>query len=215
MAQLHPSSRVRPARPRGIYGLGSPDGIKIGEHGTGPEVHPDTRDFEADPMATDRLRKYAAEWLPGVDPASGSPADLPVHHNARQQLRHRQVGPHHRRRRLLRSRIQVHSSDRRIGGRAGRGKHFGARNCFPFRGSGTAWPQLDQPDKCEPICPKSSNISWSDMSTIVTIAGSPSSSSSSDALLSHVVRRDPAGRTHGVARWSSASCRRQPCWPRT
>ncbi len=66
----HPGSDLRGP---GIYGLGSPDGIKIGEHGTGPEVHPDTRDFEADPKSTDRLQQYAAEWLPGVDPASAVP----------------------------------------------------------------------------------------------------------------------------------------------
>ena len=54
-----------------IYGLSSPDGVKIGEHGTGGEVDPDTRDFLPDPAGTSRLRDYAAAWLPGVDPASG------------------------------------------------------------------------------------------------------------------------------------------------
>ena len=66
----HPGSDLRG---EGIYGLGSPDGIKIGEHGTGPVVHPDTRDFETDPLATARLVKYAAEWLPGVDPTTAAP----------------------------------------------------------------------------------------------------------------------------------------------
>ncbi len=57
----------------GIYGLGSPDGVKIGEHGTGPQVHPDRRTFEPDPAATHRLIAYAQRWLPGVDPLSARP----------------------------------------------------------------------------------------------------------------------------------------------
>ncbi|WP_241384660.1 FAD-dependent oxidoreductase [Rhodococcus sp. CH91] len=51
----------------GIYGLGSVDGIKIGEHGTGPQVDPDTRSFVADPDGVRRLVDYARAWLPGVD----------------------------------------------------------------------------------------------------------------------------------------------------
>lgn len=66
----HPGSDLRT---EGIYGLGSPDGIKIGEHGTGPEVHPDTRTFEPDAAATERLADYAAQWLPGVDPTRPEP----------------------------------------------------------------------------------------------------------------------------------------------
>lgn len=56
----------------GIYGLGSASGIKIGEHGTGPEVHPDTRDFRPDPAGVQRLVDYAAAWLPGVDADSAA-----------------------------------------------------------------------------------------------------------------------------------------------
>jgi sarcosine oxidase len=56
----------------GIYGLGSADGIKIGEHGTGPKVEPATRDYLPDPAGIARLRTYAARWLPGVDPATAS-----------------------------------------------------------------------------------------------------------------------------------------------
>lgn len=51
----------------GIYGLGSDDGIKIGEHGTGPVVDPETRDHRPDPAGVARLVDYAAAWLPGVD----------------------------------------------------------------------------------------------------------------------------------------------------
>ncbi|GAA1460606.1 FAD-dependent oxidoreductase [Williamsia maris] len=54
----------------GIYGLSSEDGIKIGEHATGPEVTPATRDFCPDPATEQRLREYAHRWLPGVDPTS-------------------------------------------------------------------------------------------------------------------------------------------------
>lgn len=63
----HPGALLTTA---GIYGLGSEDGIKIGEHGTGPEVTPETRTFRADPAGLARLAAYAARWLPGVDPGS-------------------------------------------------------------------------------------------------------------------------------------------------
>jgi sarcosine oxidase len=56
----------------GIYGLASSDGIKVGEHGTGPRVEPATRDFLPDPSGVARLRQYAANWLPGVDPTTPS-----------------------------------------------------------------------------------------------------------------------------------------------
>jgi sarcosine oxidase len=56
----------------GIYGLSSADGIKIGEHGTGQRVEPETRDFRPQPVGVERLRSYAAQWLPGVDPATAS-----------------------------------------------------------------------------------------------------------------------------------------------
>ncbi|WP_111767953.1 FAD-dependent oxidoreductase [Nakamurella deserti] len=57
----------------GIYGLGSDDGVKVGEHATGPGVHPDTRDFVPDPAGVQRLVEYTRRWLPGVDPASAEP----------------------------------------------------------------------------------------------------------------------------------------------
>lgn len=56
----------------GIYGLGSVEGIKIGEHATGPEVHPDSRDFIPLPAGERRLIEYAREWLPGVDADSAT-----------------------------------------------------------------------------------------------------------------------------------------------
>ena len=52
----------------GIYGLAAPgDGIKVGFHGTGPEVDPDGRDFRSEPGRLADLRAYARRWLPGVD----------------------------------------------------------------------------------------------------------------------------------------------------
>ncbi|MBJ7291421.1 FAD-dependent oxidoreductase [Williamsia sp.] len=54
----------------GIYGLASEDGIKIGEHATGPEVTPAGRSFTPDPAGEQRLREYARQWLPGVEPDS-------------------------------------------------------------------------------------------------------------------------------------------------
>jgi sarcosine oxidase len=52
------------------YGLFTPDqGVKVGEHGTGPEIDPD-RPAEPDPATTNRLEAYARDWLPGVRPVA-------------------------------------------------------------------------------------------------------------------------------------------------
>jgi sarcosine oxidase len=51
----------------GVYGLGAPEGIKIGHHGIGPEVDPDHRDRTIDPARVDALVDYARAWLPGTD----------------------------------------------------------------------------------------------------------------------------------------------------
>lgn len=51
------------------YGLFEPGvGVKLGEHQVGPEVHPDRRSFEPDPVALARLTAHARRLLPGVDP---------------------------------------------------------------------------------------------------------------------------------------------------
>lgn len=68
-----PSFIHRSERAGEIYGLGSIDGIKLGEHGTGPQIDPDHRDFRADPAGVERLREYARQWLPGVDADSAEP----------------------------------------------------------------------------------------------------------------------------------------------
>ncbi|MFE4498701.1 FAD-dependent oxidoreductase [Rhodococcus sp. NPDC056743] len=62
----HPGAELSTA---GIYGLGSEDGIKIGEHATGPEVTPQTRSYIPDADGEQRLVEYAEAWLPGVDSA--------------------------------------------------------------------------------------------------------------------------------------------------
>jgi sarcosine oxidase len=60
--------------PSGVYGLASPgDGVKVGFHGTGREVHPDARDFAAEPSGLARLQEYVRRWLPGLDAESPEP----------------------------------------------------------------------------------------------------------------------------------------------
>jgi len=54
--------------PGAVYGLLSPgEGVKVGFHGTGAEVHPDRRDFAAEPAQLSRLQEYVRRWLPGLD----------------------------------------------------------------------------------------------------------------------------------------------------
>ncbi|WP_457101308.1 FAD-dependent oxidoreductase [Microbacterium sp. P5_E9] len=54
--------------PSGVYGMGVPgEGVKAGWHGVGPEIHPDRRSYLPDAKLSAALRRYAAEWLPGVD----------------------------------------------------------------------------------------------------------------------------------------------------
>lgn len=57
-----------------VYGMLTPgEGVKAGWHGAGPEVHPDRRDFAPVPDQLEALRRYAREWLPGVDPEAAAP----------------------------------------------------------------------------------------------------------------------------------------------
>lgn len=52
-----------------IYGMLTPgEGIKAGWHGVGKVVDPDARDYAYDETQMDALRRYASEWIPGVDP---------------------------------------------------------------------------------------------------------------------------------------------------
>jgi sarcosine oxidase len=60
--------------PGGVYGLYSPgEGVKVGFHGTGPEVHPDARTFTAEPAQLARLQEYVRRWLPGLDAETPEP----------------------------------------------------------------------------------------------------------------------------------------------
>jgi sarcosine oxidase len=52
-----------------VYGMLTPGvGVKAGWHGTGPIANPDARTFTPEPRQLAALRRYAHEWLPGVDP---------------------------------------------------------------------------------------------------------------------------------------------------
>lgn len=52
-----------------MYGLPTPDGlVKVGEHLTGPVVDPDTRTFDPEPAAYDRMVHWARDHLDDVDP---------------------------------------------------------------------------------------------------------------------------------------------------
>ncbi len=51
------------------YGMLTPgEGVKVGWHGVGPETDPDARSYDDEPTQLAALRRYAEEWLPGVDP---------------------------------------------------------------------------------------------------------------------------------------------------
>ncbi len=57
------------------YGLLTPgEGVKVAEHGSGPETDPENRSFAVDPAGRERVRSYVAEWLPGVEPEPVSEA---------------------------------------------------------------------------------------------------------------------------------------------
>lgn len=56
------------------YGMLTPgEGVKIGWHGVGPVVDPDTRDFAAEPRQMAALRRYVRDWFPGLDADSFDP----------------------------------------------------------------------------------------------------------------------------------------------
>lgn len=52
----------------GVYGMFAPgQGVKAGWHGVGPVADPDARTFQPEERQLEALRRYAREWLPGVD----------------------------------------------------------------------------------------------------------------------------------------------------
>jgi sarcosine oxidase len=51
------------------YGLLTPgEGVKVAEHGTGPETDPDARTFVVEDAGRARVCDYVAAWIPGVMP---------------------------------------------------------------------------------------------------------------------------------------------------
>lgn len=57
-----------------VYGMATPgEGIKAGWHGVGPVTDPDARTYRPEPDQLADLRRYAREWLPGVDADAAVP----------------------------------------------------------------------------------------------------------------------------------------------
>jgi sarcosine oxidase len=58
------------------YGLVSPgEGVKVAEHMTGPVTDPaEEPPGQVDPVATERVRQYVEDWLPGLEPVPLRPA---------------------------------------------------------------------------------------------------------------------------------------------
>jgi sarcosine oxidase len=80
--------------PSGVYGLHSPsEGVKVGFHGTGPEVHPDARSYTAEPGQLAQLQEYVRRWLPGLDPESADPISCTYTSTASGEFVLDRVGP--------------------------------------------------------------------------------------------------------------------------
>ncbi len=66
----HPSwwpSLIRHGSPV-VYGLETPGiGVKLAEHHTGPDVHPDTCNRVVDAFARERVVEFVRAWMPGLD----------------------------------------------------------------------------------------------------------------------------------------------------
>lgn len=51
------------------YGLETPgEGVKVAEHGSGPAVTADDRDFTVDPGSRERVVQFVEQWMPGLRP---------------------------------------------------------------------------------------------------------------------------------------------------
>lgn len=58
-----------------VYGMPSPgEGVKVGFHAVGAVVDPDSRPFRASEVQRASLRRYVADWFPGLDPET--PAEI-------------------------------------------------------------------------------------------------------------------------------------------
>jgi sarcosine oxidase len=73
----HPTvATVHAGMPSGVYGLGGPEGFKLGFHAVGRPVDPQDREQDVrrlDDATFDLLRQYARSWAPGVDADSAVP----------------------------------------------------------------------------------------------------------------------------------------------
>lgn len=80
--------------PSGVYGLHSPgEGVKVGFHGVGPEVHPDARSYAAEPGQLAQLQEYVRRWLPGLDAESAEPISCTYTSTATGEFVLDRVGP--------------------------------------------------------------------------------------------------------------------------
>src|SRR4051812_20294318 len=80
--------------PSGVYGLHSPgEGVKVGFHGVGPEVHPDARTYAAEPGRLAQLQEYVRRWLPGLDADSAEPISCTYTSTATGEFVLDRVGP--------------------------------------------------------------------------------------------------------------------------
>jgi sarcosine oxidase len=76
------------------YGLFAPgEGVKVGFHGTGPEVDPDRRDFTAREDGLHALSEYVKRWLPGADPDTLEPVSCLYDNTANDDFVIDRVGP--------------------------------------------------------------------------------------------------------------------------
>jgi sarcosine oxidase len=108
------------ASPRGAFTLGCPDGVKVGIHAVGPVVDPESvtgvpgGGHAAPPPG---LRRRVDTRSRCVRRRAGA---MPLHLDRQLRLRDRPGRRRHDRRRVLRTRLQVHPGDRTDRGRAGR-----------------------------------------------------------------------------------------------
>ncbi|MFD1934423.1 FAD-dependent oxidoreductase [Nonomuraea mangrovi] len=81
---VHWRQGTDPLSAAGAYGLfeqGS--GVKVGLHGTGPVVDPDTRDFAPEARADAALLDYVRDWFPGLDADDSTPISCLYDNTAR------------------------------------------------------------------------------------------------------------------------------------
>ncbi len=113
------------------YGLETPgEGVKVAEHGSGPAVTADERDFTVDPGSRERRRavRRAVDARPASDAGHGG--DVSLHLDAERGLRDRSRRAAARRVAVLGSRLQVRAA-RRPHDRRRRRRHRSDRPLLP------------------------------------------------------------------------------------